>query len=225
MDSSRAAAAATGQRRLSALDRLLIAADAALRTVSGAHAPPPERPSPAEPVAEAPLDDDARTLSARLMRVNHAGEVAAQALYEGQAATARTPELRRALRRAAREERDHLAWCEARVRELGGATSALGPVWYGASWAIGALAGLAGDRRSLGFLAETERQVVEHLNRHLERLPDADARSRAVLEQMREDEARHGAAALDAGGEELPEAVRGVMRLTSKVMTETAYWI
>jgi 3-demethoxyubiquinol 3-hydroxylase len=225
MHSPRAAATSAGQRRLSALDRLLVAADTALRAATGADAPAPERPSPADAAAEGLLDDDARALAARLMRVNHAGEVAAQALYDGQAATARTPALRRALRRAAREERDHLAWCEARVRELGSAPSALAALWYGGSWAIGALAGLGGDRRSLGFVAETERQVVEHLERHLERLPEEDARSRAVLEQMRADEARHGADARRAGGEELPGPVRALMRLTSRVMTGTAYWI
>jgi ubiquinone biosynthesis monooxygenase Coq7 len=159
------------------------------------------------------------------MRVNHAGEVAAQALYEGQAATAREPRLRRALRRAAREERDHLAWCAARIDELGGAPSVLGPVWYSGSFAIGALAGLAGASYSLGFVAETERQVIEHLEGHLDRLPATDARTRAILEQMQRDEAQHGENALRAGAAELPEPIRRLMRLTARVMTGTAFWV
>jgi 3-demethoxyubiquinol 3-hydroxylase len=215
--------AASG-RRLSALDRLLIAADGALRAATE-RTTQSDRPNPAACRPENPLDDAERAHAARLMRVNHAGEVAAQALYEGQAATAREPALRRALRRAAREEHDHLAWCDERVRELGAAPSALSPLWYAGSFAIGALAGLAGDRHSLGFLAETERQVVQHLAEHLKRLPADDARSRAVLEAMQADEARHGQDAQDAGGVALPAPIPRMMRITAGLMTRTAYWL
>jgi ubiquinone biosynthesis monooxygenase Coq7 len=211
-------------RRLSALDRMVIAADAALRSVGGRSAGP-ARPTPADQRADTLLDDADRQLAARLMRVNHAGEVAAQALYQGQAMTARQSDVRRALRRAAREEQDHLDWCEERVRELGARPSALNALWYAGSYAIGALAGLAGDERSLGFIVETERQVVEHLGGHLERLPSGDERSRAILEQMQVDEARHGEDAERAGGAPVPPLIRRLMRLTARVMTGTAYWI
>jgi ubiquinone biosynthesis monooxygenase Coq7 len=214
----------TTRRRLSPFDRLVIAADAALRASFGGPLRP-ERPSPAEQRPEGDLDDDARDLAGRLMRINHSGEVAAQALYQGQAMTARERGVRRALRRAAREEHDHLAWCAGRIQELGGKPSALNVLWYAGSYAIGALAGLAGDRHSLGFIAETERQVVEHLANHLDRLPAADARSRAVLERMQDDEARHGQDAELAGGASLPAPVRVLMRATARVMTGTAYWI
>jgi ubiquinone biosynthesis monooxygenase Coq7 len=157
------------------------------------------------------------------MRVNHAGEIAAQALYHGQALTARDPALRDALRGAAGDETDHLAWCERRLRELGDRTSLFAPLWYAGSFAIGALAGLAGDHTSLGFIAETERQVVEHLESHLRMLPDSDARSRQIVAQMQTDESRHGADALDAGARELPDAIRALMRHTARVMTHTAY--
>jgi ubiquinone biosynthesis monooxygenase Coq7 len=157
------------------------------------------------------------------MRVNHAGEIAAQALYHGQALTARNPAVRRSLLEAARDETDHLAWCEQRVRELGDRTSLLAPVWYAGSFAIGALAGLAGDRTSLGFVAETERQVIEHLESHLHELPPDDERSRRIVEQMQADEDRHGSEARAAGGRELPRPVRELMRRTAKVMTGTAY--
>jgi ubiquinone biosynthesis monooxygenase Coq7 len=214
----------TAGRRLSALDRVVIAADAALRSVGGRSASP-ARPSPADQRADTPLDDADRQLAARLMRVNHSGEVAAQALYQGQATTARQSGVRRALRRAAREEQDHLAWCEERVHELGARPSALNALWYAGSYAIGALAGLAGDERSLGFIVETERQVVEHLAGHLERLPSGDERSRAILQQMQADEARHGEDAERAGGAPPPPPIRRLMRLTARVMTGTAYWI
>jgi ubiquinone biosynthesis monooxygenase Coq7 len=157
------------------------------------------------------------------MRVNHVGEICAQALYAGQALTARLPEVRGAMERAAQEENDHLAWCEDRVRAMDSHLSVLNPLWYAGSFAIGAAAGLAGDRWSLGFVAETERQVVAHLEGHLERLPEADARSRAVLETMREDEEQHRAMALAAGGAELPAPVRGLMAAVSKLMTTAAY--
>jgi len=172
-----------------------------------------------------PLDPEAHGRAIALMRVNHAGEVAAQALYHGQSLTARDPSVRAALERAAREENDHLVWCRDRLAALGGRTSRLDPLWYAGSFAIGALAGLAGDRWSLGFLAETERQVVAHLEDHLARLPPGDRQSRAVLEQMREDEGRHATTAMAAGGGELPPPLRHLMRLTSRIMTRTAYWI
>jgi ubiquinone biosynthesis monooxygenase Coq7 len=159
------------------------------------------------------------------MRVNHAGEVAAQALYHGQALVARDPAVRDFLLEAAREEGDHLVWCATRLRELGSRTSLLDPVWYAGSVAIGALAGLAGDRTSLGFIAETERQVEGHLDSHLERLPTTDRASRAILEQMKADEATHRDHALAHGGEDLPAPVRGLMRAVAKVMTGSAYWV
>jgi ubiquinone biosynthesis monooxygenase Coq7 len=159
------------------------------------------------------------------MRINHAGEVAAQALYHGQALTARNPQLRETLRQAADEEGDHLAWCDERLRELDSRPSLLNPLWYAGSFAIGALAGACGDRVSLGFLVETERQVEGHLEDHLARLPAGDARSRSVLEQMKRDETRHGDTAQSAGAAELPAPVKLLMKLTSRVMTRTAYWL
>lgn len=171
------------------------------------------------------MSDQARQRSIRLMRVNHAGEIAAQALYHGQAATAVSQSLRTQLNEAAAEEGDHLAWCRERLTELGGRTSHLDPLWYGASFAIGALAGMAGDRWNLGFLAETERQVVDHLEDHLRALSPEDARSRAILEQMKVDEHEHAVKATSAGGAPLPESVRRFMRFTSKLMTRGAYWI
>ena len=159
------------------------------------------------------------------MRVNHAGEVAAQALYHGQALVARDPAVREFLLDAAREEGDHLAWCAARLAQLGSRASLLDPLWYAGSVAIGALAGLAGDRASLGFIAETERQVEGHLDRHLERLPESDGASRAIIEQMKADEATHRGHALARGGEELPAPARALMRAVAKVMTGSAYWV
>ncbi len=163
--------------------------------------------------------------AARLMRVNHAGEVAAQALYQGQALTARKPRVEQALRRAAAEEMDHLAWCEQRVHELKGRTSVLNPLWYAGSFAMGALAGARGDRTSLGFIVETEKQVEAHLRHHLDRLPAADRRSRAIVDQMTRDEASHGAQAASLGADELPGPVRAAMRLTARVMTFGSYWM
>jgi ubiquinone biosynthesis monooxygenase Coq7 len=173
----------------------------------------------------AELTDLDRRLSAALMRVNHAGEIAAQALYHGQAFVAQTPATREFLFEAANEEADHLAWCETRLRELRSNPSLLNPLWYAGSFAIGALAALSGDRTSLGFVVETERQVERHLDDHLSRLPQADSRSRAILEAMRKDEIEHGASAQTAGGAELPAVVRAVMRNTARVMTRTAYFI
>ena len=159
------------------------------------------------------------------MRVNHAGEIAAQALYHGQALGARNAATRDLLLQAAREESDHLAWCEARLKELGSRTSLLNPLWYAGSFAIGAVAAAFGDEASLGFVRETERQVEGHLDQHLSRLPAADARSRVILQAMRQDEARHAANARSAGGAPLPPTVQALMRQTARVMTRTAYWV
>ncbi|MGQ0429567.1 MAG: 2-polyprenyl-3-methyl-6-methoxy-1,4-benzoquinone monooxygenase [Gammaproteobacteria bacterium] len=206
----------------SPLDRLLELAEAGLRASFAR--PDSRRPTPGEPDV-APADQAVRRHVAGLMRVNHAGEIAAQGLYHGQALTARSPETRAALAQAAAEEGDHLAWCRDRLDELGSRASLLGPLWYAGSVAIGAVAGLAGDRISLGFMAETERQVEGHLDSHLEKLPPEDRRSRAIIEQMKTDEAGHGRAALAAGGAPLPEPVPRLMRLTARIMTGTAYWI
>lgn len=213
-------------RHYSLLDRLITPLDQTLRTLFASHVA--GRPNPAENLPEAPeITDrpDVRRHAAALMRINHAGEVAAQALYQGQAFASRGDATRASLMEAAREETDHLAWCAERIRELDGRTSLLNPLWYAGSFTIGALAGLAGDRTSLGFVAETERQVVEHLEGHLQRLPTQDVRTRAIIQQMSADEQRHGQKAVVAGGAELPGAVRAVMKLTAKVMTRTAYWI
>ncbi len=212
------------ERHYSFFDRLLGQLDQAVRTVAGP-TPRAERANPGASASEAALADDERILAGRLMRINHAGEVAAQALYQSQALTARQPQLREAMQHAAREENDHLAWTEERISELGTHTSYLGPFWYAGSFAIGALAGLAGDRWNLGFVAETEHQVVRHLDDHLSQLPRHDVRSRRILEQMRDDELHHATTAMKAGAHRLPEPVKVVMRLTSKAMTRTAYWI
>jgi ubiquinone biosynthesis monooxygenase Coq7 len=209
-------------RTLSPLDRLLELADSGLR--ASLARPASSRPTPGEPTAK-PVDPTLRRHAAALMRVNHAGEVAAQGLYHGQALTARTPETLAALRLAAAEEGDHLAWCRDRLDELGSRPSLLNPLWYAGSVAIGALAGLAGDRLSLGFMAETERQVEGHLADHLERLPADDARSRTIVQQMQADEIGHGRAAVAAGAAALPEPLPKLMRLTARIMTGTAYWI
>jgi 3-demethoxyubiquinol 3-hydroxylase len=205
------------------LDELIIAFDKGLRTV---FAPAQSlRAPPGRDLAETDMTEEQRRLSASLMRVNHSGEICAQALYQGQALTARNPRAKAALEQAAREETEHLAWTEGRIAELGGRKSLLNPVWYAGSFALGALAGLAGDRWNLGFLAETERQVVTHLEGHLGRLPEEDARSRAIVEKMKEDEARHATSAAGHGAAELPEPAKAAMRLSSKVVTETAFWI
>jgi ubiquinone biosynthesis monooxygenase Coq7 len=209
-------------RDYSAVDRLLMHLDTAMRTVSGKPAVT-ERAYPAAEIADHTLDNSAREHIAGLMRVNHAGEVSAQALYQGQSIITRNPALRSKLEQAAAEENDHLAWTENRLHELGSHTSRLNPLWYCGSFAIGALAGALGDRWNLGFLAETEHQVVEHLQSHLQQLPDEDERSRAILQQMQVDEARHATTAIDNGASELPAPVKKLMRTMSKVMTTAAY--
>ena len=211
-------------RRYSPFDRLLISADSALRTLFG-RPQTTERANPAARLAEADLGEQERRHVARLMRINHTGEVCAQALYQGQALTARLPETRKRLARSAREENDHLDWCETRLEELGDRKSLLNPLFYAGAFAIGAAAGLAGDRWSLGFVVETERQVENHLDDHLGQIPERDERTRAVLEQMKADEIHHAQVAKVAGGAELPAPVRLFMRLTSKVMTRTVYWL
>ncbi len=198
--------------------------DVGMRTLFG-QPKTTERTNPAHNETEAELSETEQQLAGRLMRINHAGEVAAQGLYQGQALTARLPQVRQQMERAALEENDHLDWCEKRAKELGAHVSVLNPVWYAGSAAIGALAGLAGDKWSLGFVAETEKQVVKHLEEHLEQLPEHDDKSRAILEQMKEDEGHHATVALEAGGTELPLPVKKLMGLTSKVMTRTAFWI
>ncbi|HLU61031.1 MAG TPA: 2-polyprenyl-3-methyl-6-methoxy-1,4-benzoquinone monooxygenase [Gammaproteobacteria bacterium] len=211
------------QRQLNFIDHLLASADNALRTVLGSHINHAGRPNPARDLPETVTDERERQHSAGLMRVNHAGEIAAQALYQGQSVFARDATVRESMRQSAEEEVDHLAWCEERLAELGSAPSKLAPFWYAGSFAIGALAGAAGDRWSLGFVAETERQVEAHLDSHLERLPEHDARSRAIVEQMKIDEIHHGEKAMQLGAARLPWPIRRLMRLTSKVMTTTAY--
>jgi len=203
------------------IDRLIAEFDRALRTVSSVAEP--SRLSPAAALPEAELSEHDRRHAAALMRVNHVGEVCAQALYQGQALTARDPHARRALERAAREEEDHLAWSAQRVDELGGRTSLLNPVWYAGAFTIGTIAGVLGDRWNLGFLAETERQVEEHLSGHLERLPEADERTRTLVEAMRADEARHRDTAVRLGAAALPAPVKLAMRFASGLMTRIAY--
>lgn len=209
-------------RHLSALDRLVTHFDTALRTVFSKHHA--ARPYPAN-IVETSMSEQQRKHSAGLMRVNHTGEVCAQALYQGQAITARNKITAQQMRQSAQEENDHLAWCEQRLQELNSHTSYLNPLWYLGSLFIGIAAGIAGDRWNLGFVAETERQVVKHLDNHLQQLPQQDARSRAVVSQMCEDEAHHATVAQTAGAAELPEAIKILMSATSKLMTNTAYWI
>jgi len=212
----------TDERHYTPLDRLIGRLDEALRLSTGG-APTPKRANPAGETPASELSDAERRHVAGLMRVNHAGEICAQALYAGQAATARNPEVAGKMQQAADEEIDHLAWCEQRLDELEDRPSLLNPLWYAGSFAIGALAGVAGDKWSLGFLKETERQVEAHLEDHMGRLPETDARSRAILDQMKTDEASHAEMADQAGGEELPEPVRRAMKVASGFMKALAY--
>jgi ubiquinone biosynthesis monooxygenase Coq7 len=208
-------------RSFSLLDRLVGEIDKAIKVLGV----PASTAHGSVTAAQAPLEEADRRKSGRLMRVNHAGEVAAQALYNGQALTARSAEVAAALHRSAAEEADHLAWCESRLAALNTRTSVLNPLWYGGSFALGALAGALGDRTSLGFVAETEKQVESHLTRHLERLPPADLESRAILERMKQDESEHGARAERMGGRPLPFPIPLAMRLTSRLMTHGSYWL
>jgi 3-demethoxyubiquinol 3-hydroxylase len=211
------------RRRFTFADRLIGEIDKAIKVLGAPAKSTREPPVAAGDVPRLAPDQAAR--SVRLMRVNHAGEVAAQALYQGQALTARNPEIAAAMQKAASEETDHLAWCERRLAELGGHTSVLNPLWYAGSYAIGAVAGAFGDRISLGFVAETEKQVESHLHDHLERLPQEDARSRAILRQMQHDEIEHGAKASSLGGAALPAPLQSAMRLSSRLMTRSSFWL
>ena len=212
------------KREYSPADSVLISVDQALRTLFG-RPQVTERRNPSLDLPEAELSEGQRDHIARLMRINHTGEVCAQALYQGQALTARDPVVRSSMERSAAEENDHLDWCEQRVEELGGRLSLLNPLWYAGSFAIGAAAGIAGDRWSLGFVSETERQVESHLDGHLNEVPDEDQRTRAILEQMKTDEIEHGRKARDHGGVPLPAPIRSVMKLTAKLMTKSVYRI
>jgi ubiquinone biosynthesis monooxygenase Coq7 len=205
------------------LDRLIIEFDKGLRTIFAS--PSTRRPVPGAELPEADLSVEAKRHAAALMRVNHVGEVCAQALYQGQALTSRDPSLADALRQAAQEETEHLAWTESRISELGGRKSLLNPLWYSGALAMGLVAGRMGDAWNLGFLAETERQVEAHLQDHLGRLPQADRKSQEILDQMKQDEIAHAQTAVRLGARELPGPVRLAMKLASRVMTRTAYWI
>lgn len=204
-------------------DELVLGFDRALKTLTDSYSSSRTNPGHAEP--EADLSPQQRRHAAGLMRINHAGEICAQALYEGQAVTARSAQAKQTLLDAAQEERDHLRWCRERLNELDAQPSVLDPLFYGASFVMGALTGLAGDRLSLGFVEATEDQVVKHLDEHLESLPSDDARSRAILDQMREDEATHGEHALAMGGQEFPAVVKQGMTVLAQVMTKTTYRI
>ena len=212
------------ERTFSSLDRLICAADDTLTVLFGRQAGT-NRPDPAVGISEADLTPAERNLSARLMRVNHVGEICAQALYQSQALTSRSDRVRKTLSLAALEEQDHLRWCENRINSLGGRKSLLNPAWYLGSFTIGLVAGFAGDRTNLGFLRETEKQVEGHLHSHLDRLPKNDLASRAVVGAMKEDEKQHGETAHRAGASELPLPIKFLMRLASRVMTGTAHWI
>jgi len=213
-----------GQRQLSLLDKLLDQIDSGLRTSFG-NAPTPQRVSPAKTLDEPELTEQERQHTIGLMRVNHAGEICAQALYQGQALTAKLPEVGDKMKQAAEEEIDHLAWCEERINELGGKTSVLNPAWYAMSFTLGAGAGLISDKLSLGFVAATENQVCSHLESHLEALPLEDNKSRSIIEQMLVDEAHHAESALAAGGHRFPKPVKALMTLVSSAMTKSSYRI
>lgn len=212
------------ETRFSPLDQLIIRADGLLQALAGGRAHS-ARPSPAQNLPENELSHTERRHAAGLMRVNHAGEVCAQALYQGQALTAKLPDVREQMHEAAAEEEDHLHWCQTRLSELNSHTSYLNPLWYSASFAIGATAGFIGDKISLGFVAATEQQVCKHLQSHLKSLPAADVKSRVIVETMLDDEARHAHTALEAGGVRFPGPVKALMTLTSKAMTKASYYV
>ena len=210
-------------RTHSIIDQIILQSHQVLKTLAGeTHA---SRPNPANQEHETLHAEKERKLAARLMRINHVGEVCAQALYQGQALTAKNKTIQEKLRTAAKEENDHLAWCKERIGELDGRVSWLNPLWYVGSLAIGAMAGLAGDKINLGFLAETERQVEQHLSHHLQKLPAHDIKSRKILMQMRDEEIQHAHTAENEGAAALPPLIHFLMRVTSKIMTITAYWI
>ncbi len=211
-------------RRLTFVDRLICEADTVMRTLTS-RGNTAGRPSPSRGHSESTLDEPSRRHVAGLMRVNHTGEVCAQALYQGQAMTAKLPTVREEMQQAAEEEVDHLVWCEERLRQLNSRPSVLNPAWYGLSFALGALAGAVGDAVSLGFVAATEERVCAHLKDHLRQLPEDDRRSRLILQQMLEDEERHGENALAAGGHDFPRPVKNAMTALSQVMTRSSYYI
>jgi ubiquinone biosynthesis monooxygenase Coq7 len=209
---------------MSFIDQLIIGFDRALRTSTG-NTSSSQRPSPVNGIDTTELTEEQRQLSGRLMRVNHCGEVCAQALYHGQALTAKSGRVSNAMLKAAEEETDHLVWCESRLKELSTDTSKLNPLWYASSFAMGAVTGLLGDKINLGFVAATEEQVCKHLDEHLERLPEEDQRSRAILSTMREDEKRHEETALEKGGAHYPRPIKNLMTGVSKAMTRSSFWI
>ncbi|MRX28126.1 2-polyprenyl-3-methyl-6-methoxy-1,4-benzoquinone monooxygenase [Kangiella sp. HZ709] len=211
-------------RQFSFFDRLCNVADSALKTNFGVY-DAETRPNPAQTIEDSELTQTQQQHAASLMRINHTGEVCAQALYKGQALTAKLPGIRQEMEQAAQEEVDHLAWCSQRIKELNGRESLLNPIWYATSFAIGAVAGIAGDKWSLGFVAETEHQVGKHLESHLDTLPEHDNKSRVILEQMQQEELQHAENAKHHGAAELPMPIKAVMRLMSKVMTKSAYYI
>lgn len=211
-------------RRLTLIDKLICEADTVMRTLSS-RGNTAGRASPARGHSESELDARSKKHVAGLMRVNHTGEVCAQALYQGQALTAKLPSVREEMQEAATEEVDHLVWCEERLRQLDSRPSALNPAWYGLSFTIGALAGAVGDAVSLGFVAATEERVCAHLKEHLRQLPEEDRRSRLILQKMLEDEERHGENALAAGGQDFPRPVKNVMTALSQVMTRSSYYV
>ena len=212
------------KRHLSLLDKFIIEADSVMKTLTS-RGNQPSRPSPSQGHLDSELTELERKHVAGLMRVNHTGEVCAQALYQGQALTAKLPDVREEMQQAAQEEVDHLVWCEERLRELDSHTSLLNPAWYGMSFALGAIAGAIGDRVSLGFVAATEERVCNHLRDHLRQLPEEDRKSQLILQQMLEDEQRHGDNALEAGGTEFPRPVKDAMSSVSRIMTSTSYRI
>lgn len=214
---------AMNERSYSPTDNVLICLNDALETLFAGKTA--ERRYPGKNVPEGELSNSQQRHSARLMRINHVGEVCAQALYQSQAITARDPATREQMRQSADEEKEHLAWCEKRIHELGGRKSLLNPLWYAGSFAVGTAAGIAGDKWNLGFVAETENQVVNHLEDHLGKLPENDFRSRKVLDQMKQDESQHAEQAREAGAAELPNPVKQWMKRASRIMTRTAYWV
>ena len=211
-------------KNISIADRMILEFDRGLKILTQQQKRN-QRPNPAADIKEAELTEKEQAHAGKLMRVNHAGEVAAQGLYHGQALTAKSEEVLSSMQQSASEEEDHLAWCETRLAELHTPHSLLGPVWYLGSYSLGVTAGLFGDRWSLGFVAETERQVEQHLSKHLDKLPEQDLKSRAILKQMQDDERMHGEKATNMGGEELPKPIKNAMNLVSKVMTKGAYWV
>ncbi|MDF1756802.1 MAG: 2-polyprenyl-3-methyl-6-methoxy-1,4-benzoquinone monooxygenase [Legionellaceae bacterium] len=212
-------------RQYTFLDRLVSGVDTALRAVCIPNDRPCNRPNPSEKISEGSLSKQEKRHVTGLMRINHAGEVCAQALYQGQAATAKLEKVKIQMQNSADEEIDHLAWCEKRIKELNGNTSILNPFWYLGSFIIGATAGLAGDKLSLGFVAETEKQVVSHIQKHIKKIPPEDLKTKAILEQMEIDEAQHAQIAIDAGAMKLPFPIKQIMSLTSKLLTFTSYHI